>query len=286
MISPRSSSLVAVVGLALAVARPASAQEYRTASGSRDRRGESALDVKVQFGVGDLHISPGPPGTLYRYQLLYDADHFEPVTDYHPAGRRLELGVKGGNHGGYHDRDRPRQRLDVSLSPATPTSLDLAFGAGTSEIELGGISVTDATVKSGASETKIRFSQPNPVACRWFSLEVGAIDLETEKLGNARCERLELKGAAGKVVLDLTGQWTEGATIDVEIAMGLGSVTLRLPESTGVEASVDRFLVSFDRSGLRRRGANYYSANWDHAKTKLRIHVRAAMGDIGVEWVK
>ncbi len=278
--------LIPAIALLTVLNRAATAQEYRTASGSRDRRGESALDVKVEFGVGDLHISPGTAGTLYRYHLLYDADHFEPVTDYDPASRRLQLGVKGGTHGDYHYRDRPRQRLDLSLSPATPASLALTFGAGTSEIELGGLSMTDATVRGGASETKIRFSQPNRVACRRFSLEVGAIDLETEKLGNARCERIELKGAAGSVVLDLTGQWTEGATSDVDIAIGLGSVTLRLPENVGVEASIDRFLVSFDRSGLRRRGPNYYSENWDTAKTKLRIHVRAAMGDIAVEWVK
>jgi predicted membrane protein len=87
-------------------------------------------------------------------------------------------------------------------------------------------------------------------------------------------------------VLDLTGDWTAGSTSQVDIAVGLGSVTLRLPESVGVEADVERFLVNFDRSGLLRRGANYYSANWDTAQTKLRINVKAAMGDIEVEWVK
>jgi predicted membrane protein len=140
-------------------------------------------------------------------------------------------------------------------------------------------------VKAGASDATIRVSQPNKGTCRSFTLEVGAIDLKTEKLGNARCEHLELKGGAADLTVDLTGDWPEGSN-QVDVSVGFGSVTLRLPEGVGVEADVERFLVNFDRSGLLRRGSNYYSANWDAAKTKIQLNLRAAMGDIQVEWVR
>ncbi|MBI2537082.1 MAG: hypothetical protein HYW06_09030 [Gemmatimonadetes bacterium] len=264
------------------------AQDYRTTSGSRQRRGETELRANVEFAVGELRIAPATAGTLYRFDLVYDAEHFDPVASYNPETHRLRVGVDGRGRGDlrYRDRDRWRQRLDLNLSPATPVSLDLAFGAGTADVELGGLSLSDVGVKAGASETTIRVSEPNRVTCRVFTLEVGAIDLKTEKLGNARCQRIKLKGGAASVVLDLTGQWIDGATSQVDIAVGLGSVTLRLPESVGVEADVERFLVNFDRSGLSRRGPNYYSANWDTAKTKLRINLKAALGDIAVEWVQ
>ncbi len=280
----RPVALVAVVLASLASV--GNAQDYRTTSGSRQRRGETELRANVEFAVGDLHIAPGAAGTLYRFNLVYDAERFDPVTSYNPETHRLRVGVDGRGRGDIRYRDRPRQRLDLNLSPATPLSLELTFGAGTAEVELGGLSLTDVALKGGASETTIRVSQPNRVTCRLFTMEVGAIDLTTEKLGNARCERIELKGGAGSMVLDLTGQWTDGGTSQVDIAVGLGSVTLRLPERVGVEADVERFLVNFDRSGLLRRGQNYYSANWDTAKTKLRINLKAALGDIQVEWVK
>ncbi len=286
--SVAASSLAALsiaLGLLTAIAAVGTAQDYRTVTGSRQRRGETDLRAVVEFAVGELHITPGAVGTLYQYNLVYDADHFDPVTSYNPDVHRLRVGVDGRGGGDIHYRNRPQQRLDLSLSPATPVSIELSFGAGTADVELGGLSLSNVAVKGGASEATIRVSQPNRVACRSFTLEVGAIDLKTEKLGNARCERLELKGAAGSVVLDLTGQWSEGSTSQVDIAVGLGSVTLRLPESVGVEADVERFLVNFDRSGLLRRGSNYYSANWDTAKTRLRINLKAAMGDIEVEWV-
>ena len=292
----RSIALLCTVGTGLSAAAPAAhalyaapaamPQDYRTVTGSRQRRGESDLRAVVEFAVGDLHIAPGATGTLYQYNLLYDADHFEPVTSYNPDARRLRIGVDGQGHGDLHYRNHTRQRLDLSLSPATPTSLELTFGAGTGDVELGGLSLTSVALKGGASETTIRVSQPNRVACRDFTLEVGAVDLKTEKLGNARCEHLELKGAAGSVTLDLTGQWPEGATSVVDVSVGLGSVTLRLPQGVGVQADVQRFLVSFDRSGLLRRGANYYSADWDTAKTRLQLNLKAAMGDIQIEWAK
>ena len=286
MIRPSAVLPIATVLLA-GFASVAPAQDYRTTSGSRQRRGETELRANIEFAVGELRIAPGAAGTLYRYDLMYDAEHFDPIASYNPETHRLRVGVDGRGHGDIRYREREwKQRLDLALSPATPLALNLTFGAGTADVELGDLSLTAVEIKGGASETTIRVSQPNRVTCRTFTMEVGAIDLTTEKLGNARCERITLKGAAGSVVLDLTGDWAEGTTSQVDIAVGLGSVTLRLPESVGVEADVERFLVNFDRSGLLRRGANYYSANWDTAKTKLRINVQAALGDIDVEWVK
>lgn len=276
-----------IAGLLLAsLAAAGDAQDYRTVTGSRQRRGETELRAVVEFAVGDLHIAPGSAGTLYRYSLVYDGDRFDPVTSYDPDVHRLRVGVDGRGRGDIHYRNRPQQRLDLMLSPASPVWLELTFGAGTADVELGGLSLSNVAIKGGASEATIRVSEPNRVTCRSFTLEVGAIDLKTEKLGNARCERIELKGAAGSVVLDLTGQWAEGSTSQVNIAVGLGEVTLRLPEGVGVEADVERFLVNFDRSGLLRRGPNYYSANWDAAKTRLQIKLKAAMGDVQLEWVK
>jgi hypothetical protein len=264
----------------------ATAQDYRETSGSRERRGEKELSVKVEFGIGDLHLTAAPGGTLYRYSLLYDAEHFEPIGRYDADSHRLHVGVQGNSGHDYHYKDHIRQRLDLGLSPTVPASLDLTFGAGTADIDLGGLALRDIHVKGGASETTIGFAEPNRVECASLTLEVGAMDLKTEKLGNARCDRIDVKGGASSVDLDLTGQWAEGTTSDVDVTVGIGSVTLRLPENVGVEADVDRFLTTFDRSGLLRRGKSYYSANWDSAKTKLRLNVKAAMGEVNVEWVK
>lgn len=281
--------LGAIAGLGTALlASTVAAQDYRVASGSRQRRGETELRAKVEFAAGTLSLVPGEPGTLYRYSLVYDADQFDPVTSYDPQAHRVRLGVDSHGRRGvsYRRVGGTRQRLEASFSPATPLSLEVSFGAGSAELELGGLSLTDATIKAGAGEATLRFGTPNAVTCRELALEVGAIDLATRSLGNARCQRISVKGAAGNVVLDLTGQWPAGTTSVVDITAALGAVTLRLPQEVGVEADLKGFLAAFDRSGLLRRGSSYYSANWDTAATKLRISLKAAVGDVQVEWVK
>jgi len=68
--------------------------------------------------------------------------------------------------------------------------------------------------------------------------------------------------------------------------MGIGSLTLRVPEGLGVRVIKDSFLTSFDSEGLIKRGGSYYSQNWDTAAHKLTINVDAAFGSIDVEWVE
>jgi hypothetical protein len=205
---------------------------------------------------------------------------------YSPDARQVRLGIEGLDHrGDLNYRDRPEQRLDVELSPSVPTDLHLEYGAGAAEIELGGLSLTSVEVKAGAAESTIRFSQPNRVPCQSLTFEVGAINLATEGLGNARCGRIDFKGGAGDITLDFTGQWPANATTTVDVTIGLGALTLRFPEGVGVAVDIDRVLASFDRSGLRKRGNRYYSANYDTASVKLDLNVKTALGSVEVQWL-
>jgi predicted membrane protein len=106
-----------------------------------------------------------------------------------------------------------------------------------------------------------------------------------EGLGNARCREISLAGGAGSIVLDFTGAWTDAFRSDAEVVVGLGSLTLRLPEDLGVEVRMTRFLASFAKEGFERRGSRYVSPNYDRARAHVQLHVKAALGDIDVEWV-
>lgn len=282
-----AAGALALTGLGCA-AEVARAQDYRTASASRQRRGEENLSVNVQFGVGTFQMRPAPERVLYRMNLRYDARAFEPLAEYDAGERRLRVGVEGLNL--RSDRinypDMPEQRLELELSPAVATELELAFGAGKADVELGGLSLRSIGIKGGASETVVRFSQPNRIACDRLTFEVGAIDLKTERLGNARCRRIELKGAAGDITLDFGGEWAQDAPTQVDIAVGVGSVTLRFPEDLGIAVEVARFLTSFDQAGLQRRGDRYYSANYEAATSKVELNLKTALGSVEIEWVR
>lgn len=278
---------IAALALALAVV-PATgtAQTWRSATATRQVRGEERLDVKVHFAAGTFRLRPGGPGSLYRTDVRYDQDRFAAETRYDPARGHLTVSVTPADklRDFQFESDSP-QYLDLALSPVVPTDLALEFGIAKADLELGDLSLRQISLKTGASDNVVRFSGVNRVECRQMEIAVGAAELVVEGLGNARCREISLAGGAGSIVLDFTGAWTDAFRSNAEVVVGLGSLTLRLPEDLGVEVRMTRFLASFAKEGFERRGSHYVSPNYDRARAHVQLHVKAALGDIDVEWV-
>ena len=231
--------------------------------------------------AGRLFLQPGPAGSLYKATVRYDADAFLPVTEY--GDERLRLGLQSKR--GFKVRGRQRAgRLDVALGPDAPLSIDLEFGAAQADIELGGLRVRRAEISTGASETTLRFSQPNPERLSALEIEVGAAALRAEGLGNANLERLSVDGGLGDIVLDFSGEWRGNTTADID--MGIGSLTLRVPRGVGLHVVKDGVLAPFDSEGLVKRGSGYYSLDWDSAPHRLTVRIDAAFGSINVRWTE
>jgi len=277
-----SSRGLVLAGAALLLGAPAlPAQDWNTVTTSRAYQGEEALRVDVQFGAGRLFLQPGPGGSLYKATIRYDADAFQPVTEY--GDGRLRVGMKTNR--GIKLRGRQHAgRLDVALGPDAPLTLDLEFGAAQADIELGGLRIRRAEISTGASETTLRFSQPNPERLSALEIEVGAAALRAEGLGNANLDRLTVDGGLGDVVLDFSGEWRGDTTADID--MGIGSLTLRVPKGVGLHVVKDGFLASFDSQGLVKRGDGYYSLDWDTAPHRLTVRIDAAFGSINVRWIE
>jgi hypothetical protein len=278
----------ACVALALA-AHPQTthAQSWRTLTTSRQVRGEAHLEIEVEFASGTLRIGPGSRESLFRLDAKYDADHFESNTSFDPRESRLSVTIKPDEFDGDIDLDDDSpQYLDLALSPAVPVALDLKFGAARSTIELGGLAVLRAEVKTGASETSIGFGSPNHVRCEEMSIAVGAAELTVYGIGNSRCEHVKLAGGAGDITLDFTGAWLSGFQTDAEVTMGFGGLTLRIPENVGVELTMNRLFASFEDEGFEKRGSHWVSANYDDAQAILSLKVRAILGDVSVDWVE
>ncbi|HEX5725124.1 MAG TPA: LiaF domain-containing protein [Longimicrobiaceae bacterium] len=266
---------------ALAVALPAAGQTWRTVSSSRQLAGERELAVQVEYGAGRLKVEPAAAGLLYRFELRYDEERSRPVTEYDRAGGRLRLGLDNVRNRSL--RGRQSGRADVALSPEVPLTLDLAFGAGEADVELGGLSLQRVELSTGASDSEIRFSAPNRIEADEVRVEAGAAHLEVMGLGNSRARRFAFEGGLGDATLDFSGAWTRSAEVSVE--MGMGSVTLRIPRSLGVRVEKDSFLASFDAPGMVRRDGAWFTRNWDDARHRLTISIDAAIGSIDIDWI-
>lgn len=278
----RSRALpLAALAVILAHGGPAEAQTWRTFTSARQAWDREPLAVHLQYGAGQLSVSPANEPLLYQMELRYDEESFTPLTEFDAERRVLRLGTQG--RGRHRDTQlREGSRAKIALSRTVPMDLDLDFGAGEAEIDLGGVPLQSLELSTGASETRVRFGSPNPVRARRVHIQAGAADLEVHRLGNTRAERYSFEGGVGSTLLDFGGAWDRSATATVE--MGIGSLVLRLPRGVGVRIERDSFLTSFDAPGMTRRGDSYYSSDWESAAHRLTIDIDAAFGSIKVEW--
>ncbi|MDP9349831.1 MAG: hypothetical protein M3P24_11940 [Gemmatimonadota bacterium] len=282
----RAGVLALALGAGVAgAARPGEAQSWRTFTSARQLHGQKGLDVAVEYGAGKLTVAPADRAKLYDFRLRYDAAQFTPVSDYDPATGRLRLSVQPRDRkkGARVDGIDAESRAQVRLTPEIPTALDLRFGAGEADVDLGGMALRSLRVSTGASETRVSFKTPNRVGATSVEMEAGAASFRATGLGNARAERFEFEGGVGETVLDFGGTWTRSAT--ATIRMGIGSLTLRLPRGVGVRVVKESFMTSFDGEGLVKRDGAFYSRNWDRAPHKLTVNIEAALGSIDVDWI-
>ena len=279
----RRLALAALVLAALAAhGATAEAQSWRTVTSARQLWGTEPVKVRIEYAAGRLEVRQAEQPMLYRMEMRYDDEHFAPVSTFAQESRTLTLGVRGkerkrgggGEEGGH---------ANIALTRAVPLDLELEFGAGEAQIQLGGMRLQRVHLSTGASDSHVRFDQPNLIRAERVQINAGAAELEVRGLGNARADRIEFNGGVGSTVLDFSGAWQGNGTASVK--MGIGSVTLRVPRSLGLRIDRSSFLTSFDDEGLVRRDGSYFSANWANARNKLTIDVEAALGSIEIDWI-
>ena len=258
----------------------AEAQNWREIRSSRQLWDEQQLDVRVEYAAGRLEVRPTEEKLLYQLDMRYDEEHFTPVIRYDREEGALRLGVRGereefdlsdGNH------------ASLALTPTVPLDLRLRFGAGEADIDLGGLSLRDVDIATGASETRISFDQPNRIPAERVAVSAGAAELELTGLGNARAEHFEFRGGIGETTLDFSGAWDRNAIASIKV--GVGSLILRLPRELGVKMVRNSFLTSTDAPGMTKRDGAYYSRNWESASHRLTLNIDAALGSIQVKWI-
>jgi predicted membrane protein len=114
-----------------------------------------------------------------------------------------------------------------------------------------------------------------------FTLDVGAANLEIEGAGNASPEKMIVQGGAGKITLDLTGDWANSA--DIEVTSGVGQLDLRLPDDVGVRVNVQGGLSNVEATGLSRSGEAYVNNAYGEAEIELNIEVTTGVGQVDLK---
>ena len=260
------------------------AQALKSYSTTRQFHGEVRLTATVEFGGGTLNVGAGEPGSLYAMQLAYDAERFQPVSEWSASRGTVTLGLANREDGGIGmNAGSRKQTAAIQFSPQADLDLSLKMGAVQSLVDFGGLRLSSLVLETGASQVEVRFSKPNAVRCTAAVFRAGAAELNVIGLGNSRCAKVTYEGGVGSVLLDFTGAWAGNTELDATQAMG--GLTLRIPRSVGVALTTEQFLASFQPAGFTRQGNHYTSANYATARRRLDVTLTTSLGGVSVEWV-
>ncbi len=272
-----------IVGLLLAglwtLMAPTSAfaQSWSTIRASRQRTGETELDVLVRYGSGRFTLSAADAPRLYEAQLRYDEDSFEPLHRF--ENDRLVIGVDGSGSGVFR-RGSSNGELDLTLTDQVPMDLELEFGAVRADMDLGGLRLRALNLATGASEAELRVSAANPETMESVRFAVGAASLRARELGRLNADEITLEAGVGDVRLDFSGLRRDDTRIRAE--MGVGNLEIRIPSEAGIRLTRQSFLTSLDAPELVRRDDAFFSSNWEASTMRVTIEVDAAFGKVSV----
>lgn len=272
----------AAVLFTLALASVSEAQTWRTLDVSRQLRDTSEHRIRVRYGAGKFSLRPTSDPVLFSMQLRYDEERTRPVHEYDADARSVTLGVSGQTvHWSRHVTDKEVGEMRLGLSNAVPLDLELELGATQARVDVGGLSLNNLRIETGAADAVLDFSAPNRSRMRHLDVQLGAAGFVITNLGNANVSSIRVEGGVGSVDLDFGGVIKQD--IDVETNVALGKLTLHLPQDVGIRVEVQKLLASFDHPGLYKRGGAYYSDNWESAKIRMRVRAETVFGAIEID---
>jgi hypothetical protein len=103
----------------------------------------------------------------------------------------------------------------------------------------------------------------------------------TLMLGGLSLSKLELNMGAGETTVDLTGNWKND--FSGQINGGVGRATLRLPRDVGVRVVAEGGLGAINAHGLHKQGDAYVNDEYGKSPVTLNLEVAGGVGEINLE---
>ena len=226
-----------------------------------------ATRLNINFGAGELNLNPGAQ-SLVQGTAIYNVSDLKPevVTDSNG------ITIKQGNLNNIPYPGNIKNNWDLQLGN-TPIDLTINAGAYTGTYELGGLSLTNLTIKDGASNVKLSFLQSNPSDMTIFRYETGASNVKLSGLANANFSTMIFDSGAGDYTLDFSGTLKREAT--VAISSGLSNIILVIPQNVNANVTTESGLANISAGAGWTQSGNQYTQSGSGPKLTFLIKTGA-----------
>jgi len=228
-----------------------------------DRKPNIDIDYRIKNDIGYLDLSPATEG---NHSISIHLDDDDEENDHN----QIESG-----------------KWYMQFSDATPLSIDAELGAGRGNFDMTGLNVKDFRMSAGASSTTLLFGEPNKSEIEDLEIKSGVSKFVGEKLCNANFKHMSFEGGVGSYYLDFEGDLKND--VDVTIKIGLGAVTIVIPEETGAKVHYQENWFSnfsIDKDFDEEEKGVYKTANYSSAEGRMNIYVESGLGSVKVKLLK
>jgi len=284
--------LIMTLGLLLAAAQ---AQELITERHDIPYQGEQELDVGIEFGLGKLELKSNE-GAKYILlsEITYSRELYKPSVDYKTVGTRGKLRIVSKKF----DEDkrfwRTHKKDDSSIRnnhwqlafiETIPTSYNINLGLGKGQLDFSRLRVNDLNLECGLSDVVLGFNSNNKESIRNLVIQTGLGSVEAYGLSYANLQRFNIECGLGSTTLRFNGDLNQD--IKGRVTVGLGSVSIKIPEEYGVQIEAEKsFLSSLNFNGFREIKENVYrSKNWKNAKHYIFLIIEIGLGSVDIDWI-
>jgi hypothetical protein len=227
------------------------------------------VSLRLSFGAGDLKLAPGAQ-KLVEGTATYNYSEFAPVVEENEGNVRIRMGDEEFN--GFPTFKDLKNEWDFKLGD-TPMSLTIESGAYDGDFELGGLSLENLTVRDGAANVELAFSEPNQVEMSTFRYETGASDVKMTGLANANFSIFDFSGGAGNYTFEFSGDLQRDASI--KIASGFSNIIISVPEDVDAVVTVDSGASNINVGSSWSKKGNVYKQKGEGPTLTFVIEVGA-----------
>ncbi|MBE0643952.1 MAG: hypothetical protein IH600_07720 [Bacteroidetes bacterium] len=252
--------------------------------------------AEINGGFGTLYLKHGSGDellTLREKRKNNEGDDADVDIEYHVEDGigylTVDLGTEGAddmNALACLLKGKNSRTWYLTISDRVPIRFDVTLGAGKALIDLTDLHVREFNLDAGAGSVRLKMDKPNREVIGRVGLSAGVGSLRAEHIGNLRFQVLDFEGGLGEYHLDCTGELPDNARIITDV--GVGSLTIVLPEGVGAKAMTDDNWFSSRKMYrfIRKNDELYMTPDYDKSSRRVSLDLQSGLGTVAVRWAK
>jgi hypothetical protein len=189
--------------------------------------------LALNFGAGELFLAPGAED-LVEGTATYNYEQVKPQVTTDGGNVQIKMGETHLNF--LPSYNNLKNEWNFKLG-SQPMDLSIESGAYKGEFEFGGLALTSLTIKDGAADVNLSFSEPNTTEMSLFQYSTGASNIKLTGLANANFSLFNFSSGAGDYTLDFSGELQRDAFINIET--GMSNLIIIVPEGVNAVVTVE-----------------------------------------------